>query len=179
MNVTRWPVVLYALVDVMRATTGFRAPGADVSESLVLVLDGPEFQMTADTGDVYLMVGGVIDDETTSGDAGQNLAVMGTRARDEDGTVWCQAVAQLGGVFLQDSGLAVGVPQDTWRTLTATCFAVVGAVETACRTDPGLGIAGTPFIVCEIGRVEAPRRYFTDSGAVVSCVFGVDYRARI
>ena len=179
MNVTRWPVVLYALVDTMRAMTGFRSPGADASESLVLVLDGPEWEMTADTGDVYLTVGGVIDDETTSGDAHQTLAVMGTRARDEDGTVWCQAVAQLGGVLFDDGGLAVSVPQETWRTLTTTCFAIVGAVETACRVDPSLGITGTPFIVCEIGVVQAPHRYFTDTGAVVSVVFGIDYRARI
>ena len=117
--------------------------------------------------------------DTTSGDAQQALAVMGTRARNEDGTVWCQAVAQLGGVGLTDVGISQSIPQDTWRSLTTAAFAIVGAVETACRTDPSLGIAGTPFIVCEIGTVQAPHRYFTELGAVCSVVFGVDYRARI
>ena len=113
MNVTRWPVVLYALVDTMRATTGFRAPSATASDSLVSVFDGPEPDMTADTGTAYLVVGGTIDDDTTSGDAQQALAVMGTRARNEDGTVWCQAVAQLGGVGLTDVGISQSIPQDT------------------------------------------------------------------
>lgn len=179
MTTTRWPTVLYALLDTLRAQPGYRSPGADVPESLVLVLDGPEWEMTADTGDLYLVVGGSIDDESTSGDARQKWGPIGGRPRDDEGTVLCQAVAQLGGLSLPDASLAGSVPQDTWRSLTASAFAMIATVENILRADPALGITGVQRMVAELGSVDAPHRYFTDTGAVVSILFGVDYKTRI
>lgn len=176
---SRWPTVLYALVDTLRARTGYRAPETGDPETEVLVLDGREWQMTADLGNEYVIVGGRFDDTTRSGAIAQDWGPIGARARDEEGAVLCQAVAQLGGVGFTTAGLAVNVPQDTWRSLTLGAFAIVGGVEDVLRLDPSLAITGVPHMECDLRVVEDPDRYFTPTGAVVAVTFSVRYKTRI
>jgi len=180
---SQWPVVLYALVDLLRAQSGFRAPltpSTTSSESSVLVLDGPEHMLTADQGALLLVIGGSIDDPKASGNAQQANGPIGNRARDETGTVLCQAIAQIGGVNLSVPRLATSVPQDTWRSLTLAAFAIVGTVEDVLRLDPTAGIT-TPLrrMECQVGQIDAPDRYLTSTGGAVSVLFGIDYLTRI
>lgn len=178
MAVTRWPDVVNALIDRMRATAGYRTPAADgVDLSKVLVLDGPEVEMTGDIdADRFLIVGGTIEDEQ-EGLSGQSFATIGARARDEEGDVICNAVAQLGGVELPDSGIAV--PRDTVRSLRTAAFGILADVENELRVNPDLGFVGVPRMLAQIGDRMTPRQYLTDGGAVCSLVFAVHYTTRI
>lgn len=178
MSTSRWAEVTDALVTVMRAVTGYRTPGADADESLIIVFDGPEWLMSDDPGNQFLIIGGNIEDDQ-NGLAGQAFGPIGNRARDEAGSIVCNAVAQLGGIFLPDGSLASSVPRDTWSTLRAAAFANMGAVESALRSDPTLALSTLPRLIVQIGESIVPRQYMTDGGAVVSIVFTVTYDTRI
>lgn len=177
MATTRWAAVVDALVDRMRAKTGYRTPAADgVDTSGVLVLDGPEIDMTADDCDRFLIIGGTIEDES-EGVSGQSFATIGARARDEEADVICNAVAQIGGVELPDSQILV--PRDTVRSLRAQAFAILADVEAELRLSPELGFTGIPRMLAQIGDRMTPRQYLTETGAVCSLVFTVHYTTRI
>ena len=134
--------------------------------------------MAGDPGPAFLVIGGSIEDDAT-GDSGQVYATIGNRTRDENGSVMCNAVAQLGGVNLTDPDLISNVPQDTWKTLRATTFAIMASLEGAIRTDPTLGISNVPRMEITMGTRIVPRQYLTEHGAVVSVTFAVDYVTRI
>jgi len=177
---TRWWTVKNRLVDRMRATTGFRSPGEDGDEDLALLYDGREWQMTGDYSPAYLVIGGSIERDD-DGTLGQDWGPIGGRARDEGGRIVCNAIAERGDIVFDDEGLATNVPQDTWRTLGATCEAIVNALEANIRSDPALGFTsadGFPYLTTQIDGVE-PRSYFTPTGAVVSAVVVVTYSTRI
>jgi hypothetical protein len=178
MTTSRWAAVADALVSTMGATTGFRLPGADADETLTIVFDGPEWQISGDTGATFLVVGGTIEDDA-QGNAEQEWATIGGRARDERGEVTCNAVAQLGLLNLSDASLDASASQDTWRSLRATAFAIVASVELALRTDPSLGITNVPYMIAEIGTDTTVRQYMTETGSVVSIAFSVKYKTRI
>jgi hypothetical protein len=175
---SRWAAVVNALIDTMRATSGYRAPGADGLESLIPVFDGPEWEMSDDNAQTFLIIGGTVETDE-AGAAQQAFGPIGNRARDESGNVMCNAVAQLGNVNLKDSALDSTVTQDTWRTLRATAFGIAGAVEDALRADPSIGITNVPRMLAQIGSTFEPKQYLADRGAFVSLVFTVDYDTRI
>lgn len=175
-----WAEVVDALVDLMRAQPGCRAPGADADEDLVLVLDGPEVWMTGDGAPLVLTIGGSSgeqDDEP--GVAGQSRATAtGARSRDEGGAITCNAVAQTGGIMLPDATLAVAPP--TIRSLRSSAFGVLATVEAVLRANPTLGFTSLAHMDAQVGSRMVVQQYLTDDGgAVCSVVFSVDYSARI
>lgn len=174
-----WASTVDALVDLMRAQTGFRAPGADADEALVLVCDGPEIAMTGDGADRLLVIGGSIEPDDEPGIAGQSRATAtGARSRDENGAITCSAIAQTGGLELPDASRVV--PPPTVRSLRADAFAVLATVETVLRANPTLGFTSLQHMDVQIGSRMAVQQYLTDDGgAVCSVVFSIDYSARI
>lgn len=180
---TRWAQVVDAILDGLFAGGGFRAPGADGTEDLPLLLDGPELELTGDGGGTYLVIGGTLDvDGEDHGTAGQAVATLGTanRSRQDTGAVICQAVAQYGAVEL--AGWTV-TGDSQLRVLRGDAFALVDAVDTWLRANPDLGLispAGVPRMVAGIGDRIVPRQYQTqDGGAVVSVEFTVTYTTRV
>jgi len=134
-------------------------------------LDGPEISLTADDAPVYLIIGGSYEDEDDHGDAGQVIATLGSRQRDEEGTVVCQAVAQSGGIDLPDG-------PETLRALRQSAFKVLGDVAVLLRENPTLGITA-PRMVAEMGAI-VPHQFLTETGgSVVVIDFRVTYIGRI
>lgn len=174
-----WAQVVDALVDLMRAQAGYRAPGADADEALVLVCDGPEVAMTGDGADRLLVIGGSIEPDDEPGISGQSSATAtGARSRDEIGAITCNAISQTGGLELPDASRVV--PPPTVRSLRADAFGVLAAVETVLRANPTLGFTNLAHMRAEIGSRMVVQQYLTDDGgAVCSVVFSIDFAARI
>lgn len=171
MRSSMWPDVVAALVDSLRAKTGYRTPGDDADPEAVLVLDGPEVGLTGDEAARYVVVGGTFEGDADHGDSGQSIAVLGSYERDEEGMVICQVVARNGGIDVPGT-------VDTIRTLRAAAFGVLADVELLLRDSPTLGLTAKRMVV-QVDRV-TPRQFETeDGGAVVAIEFVVQYQARI
>ena len=147
----------------------------DLIEQLVVTLDAalPADVIVVDgdivTGDVgtFLMIGwdDPDNDRATAATGQQKWAGLGAKARDEEGTVTCLAVALDG-----NNALA---------TARATAKAVTDIVENTLRADPNL--AGTVLGLMWTGygaRTEL-RQWLSDQGAVCTITFEIAFKARI
>lgn len=178
MATSRWADVVNGLVDAMRAQPGYRTPGSDGDSTGVLVLDGIEAVLTEDLAQRLLIVGGTPDDEEDPGDIGQSVATLGTsRSRDENGSILCSAIAQIGSAELPDS--TVVVQRQTARTLRADAFGVMAGVETVLRSNPTLGLAIGQHLDAEIGERMSVQQFVNDDGAACVVRFAVKFTARI
>lgn len=169
MTTTAWPQVVDALVAVMRATTGYQAPGA--TGSGIPVYDGPEMLLSEDRPSVLLVVGWSGDSANLDepGSAGESSTVMAatTRPKDEDGKVACRAIAQIG------DG-EIGGPKSA-RDLA---FAVVDDVRAALRVGasaPTLGVSTVRWAQITEHRMSQ----WLNRGPVCQVDFTVSYKARI
>ncbi len=178
MTATQWPAVVDALVELARALPGHRGPADNSDEDLVLVLDGPEFELTGDLAPTFLIVGGALDvDGEGHGESGQAVATLGRHDRDDSGEVRCQVVAQTGGLVLPSDVVTVG--RETVKALRDRARAVLDGLDAAVRTDVTLGITARRM-VAEIGPRITFRQYQVDGGgAVVSIEFVVAFKSRI
>jgi hypothetical protein len=178
---SRWPAVVKALVDLLYARPGYRAAGDDAgNQDDVLVLDGPEVELTADLADRFILIGSTLDvDGDDQGETSQTLATVSAGQNfDETGTVVCQAVAQTGSLELAHPGVLTA-DRTTMRWLTARAFAIFDDVIDITKATPGLGIDAPRIHVQRRGRV-IPRRYQTDTGgAVVTVEFTIGYDTRL
>ena len=128
------------------------------------VYDG--FGVTDDPGN-YLMVG-VEDPDSDRGiaaEARQDWAAIGNRARYEEGTVTCVAMAWNG-----DGDLAAA------RT---ACKAITVEAENHLRSDPNLGGTVTGLMWTGYGTRTQLIPIQAEDGACVICVFDVAFKARI
>jgi hypothetical protein len=173
MATTQWAAVVDALVAAMRATTGYRSPYS--GSSGVTVFDGPEYGLTEEHSESYLVIGWAGDPDSPE-DSGQSrqttgpLAANAGRPRDEEGTINCRAVSQIG-----DASLT----QRSVKDARDACLAVIATVEAALRTDPTLGLVPTlSRLVAEMGGTFTPKQY-ANAGIVCEIDFQVTYRARI
>jgi hypothetical protein len=157
----------------MRATTGYRSPYS--GSSGITVFDGPEYGLTEEHSESYLVIGWAGDPDSPE-DSGQSrqttgpLAANAGRPRDEEGTINCRAVSQIG-----DASLT----QRSVKDARDACLAVIATVEAALRTDPTLGLVPTlSRLVAEMGGTFTPKQY-ANAGIVCEIDFQVTYRARI
>ena len=157
--------VVPALIDALFTQAAAALPSA-------LVLDG--FGVTEDPGD-FLMIG--IDDPL-SPDAAQSArmsqipATAGTtRSRDETGEVFCSAMSWNGN----------GGSSASQKQARDAAFAIVAAVETLCRTTPGLGIAGYGYVVAQVGGASDfnVKQDQNTTGAMCIVTFPVSFAARL
>ena len=180
MTATRWPQVVDALYDRLLATGGFRAAGGDDPESsAVLLLDGPELELTGDLGRRVLILGGTLDvDGEDHGGSGQSVATLsGEQQRDDAGLVVCQVVTQVGILELADGSTAT---EGTLRALRAEAFAVLDQVDALLMADRQLGMPNMRLMVARIGNRIVPRQDQTvTGGGVVSVEFTVSYTTRV
>lgn len=165
MAVTRWPDVVTALVSLMQATTGYRAP-----EAYGLgcpVYDGPVFTGTGHMGSdpELLLVGWAPSDESGVTRQEPFAVAANTRPRDEEGQVACQVIVNSG---------------DDLATVRARAFEILGDVETLTRTNPDLGLgsaSGFRWAKCP-GQVRITQTAHTQ-GYTVQLDFDVTYKARL
>lgn len=179
MTASRWPQVVDALVDTMRALPGYRTPATEADPDSVLVLDGLEIDLTADGAPVALVIGGRTDTSDTAdiGLAGQSLATLGPgQTRDDDGMIVCQVVVQAGALELLDPGVTVA--RNTLRLMRSLAFSVLDEVDTALRAAPTLGITA-PRMLARIGDRIEPQQFQTVAGPVILLTFRVTYSTRI
>ena len=179
MTATRWPDIVEALVDAMRARPGYRAPGADSHDGAgVVVLDGPEVELTEAGTPVALIVGGTIEsrDIDDLGEAGQVVVTVGGLQRDDSGDIVCQVIAQAGRLELDEPGWTE--PRSTIRTVRRAAFAVVDDVDAVLKADPTLGLPMPTQVNLAATRMQ-PRQWQTESGFVCSVKFRVSFVTRV
>ena len=129
MATSRLDDVINALLSLLRAETGYRAPSTEGTG--VPVFDGPEVAGDRFTEPQLIIVG----DSPAGGAAtfeqvGVTMAAT-TRPRDETGTVYVSAIANDG---------------NTPAEARASALALVATVETLVRTNPDLGLgSGSGF----------------------------------
>lgn len=178
---SRWPAVVDALVDLLHARPGYRAAGEDDADpDDVLVLDGPELELTADLADRCILIGSTLDvDGDDQGEASQTLATVSAGQNfDEAGSVVCQALAQTGRLELAHPGV-LAADRTTMRWLRARAFAIFDDVVEVTKLTPGLGIDAPRMHVQRRGRV-IPRQYQTElGGAVVTVEFTIMFDTRL
>lgn len=182
MATSQWARVVDALVDTMRAQSGYRTPGADADADHVLVVDGIEIVHTEDNAARYLVIGGTYEDEEAPGVVGQAVATLGTnRSRDENGTVLCTAAAWSGDVVLPDASVAVASEAKTARQLRADAFGILAGVESVLRANPTLGLVGggVQHMNVEIGDRTSVSQVVNDDGVACVVTFAVAFTARI
>lgn len=161
---SRLPYVIDGLVAALRATTGYRDP--ETALPGIPVFDGPEYGITADRAFTWLCVGWSGDPDTPedAGDAGQVIAALGNRQREETGAIRLRAVSSSG--------------DRDMKACRDAAFAVMGTVEQLCRTTPQLGLDPAWMREAQIADRYRLRQSY-DSGAVFELDFTVGYRARI
>lgn len=163
MSTTRLPYVIDALVDGLRALTGYRAPD---EASGTPVFDGPEYAITGDMPVTWVAVGwsGDPDAPQTGADGGQVIASLGNRSREETGLVRMRVVSQAG--------------DRDMKARRDAAFAVMADVENLVRTDPLIGLDPVWMREAEIGDRYTIQQEFAE-GPVCIVDFAVTYRARI
>lgn len=179
MTATRWPDVVDALVDLMRAQPGYRAPGVESLDAAgVLVLDGPEVELTEDASFVVLIIGGTVDvsDVDDIGESGQAIVTIGGLQRDDSGEVVCQVISQVGSLELDEPGWTAD--RSTARTVRRAAFDVVDTVDSAIKADPTLGLPMPTQVNLASSRLE-PRQYQSEAGAVCAVTFRVAFKTRV
>ena len=126
MTASRWNQVVDALYDKAVALPGYRSiTEPSFNETDVVVLDGPEYQLTGDTSDRFLLIGSALDaDGEPQGRAGQSLATLGPgQSRDDRGSVICQVLVQVGSAELSLPGYTA--QRATFRVLRTAAFWVL------------------------------------------------------
>jgi hypothetical protein len=173
MATTQWAAVVDALVGAMRATTGYRSPYSGNSGNTVF--DGPEYGLTEEHSETYLVIGWAGDPDSPE-DSGQSrqttgpLAANAGRPRDEEGVVNCRAVSQVGDSSLTDRSV---------KDVRDAALAVIADVEAVAAVGPDPRLVPTlSRLVAEMGGTFTPRQYM-NAGAVCEIDFQVTYRARI
>lgn len=163
---SRVPLVVDALVDLLRATAGHYDPTSASSAGAVPVFDGPEYGITSDRVVTWLAVGwsGDPDAVEDGGDTGQRIAALGNRSRDEVGSVRCRVVSQSGDRLM--------------KPVRDAAFAEVAVVEQLLRTNPTLGLNQGWMSHAEVGEQWRWRQEYK-AGAVVTIDFPVLFKARI
>lgn len=168
LQVSRWPAVLAALVDLHRDMPGYRDPTErGASAQLVPVFDGPP----VNTGDhaTALVVYGFAGEPESPDDAGGlewDVATSGNAERDEAGEVEGYLIAQ--------SGETDPTP---FRALDEIAFGLLGDAFAMVRANPTLGLTGKRMFV-RWRSAKGPRRYIA-AGPVVRINFTIRYEARI
>lgn len=167
-----------AIVAAMRARAGYRSPwdastpGAPVFHSIEVGMQ----ECAAPQAAQLLVVGDVGDPSTPteSGDSRQERATFGTRrAKTEEATIKCRAVAQTGDV-------GEGVVQAQWDA----ALAVVDAVDAELRADPaGIGptlglVPAYQSVTALVSQVTGIRSYLS-GGTVVEVAFDIDVTTRL
>jgi len=166
-----------ALVDAMRAVTGYRGPD-EATSGEITVYDGPEVDIPEEHPRRYLVIGYSGDDQPESpGGAGQSVIALaaGTRPSEENGTLRCLAVCQSGEASLT---------ADTARTVRGEAYALVAAVDAVCRgvsPGPTLGISpvdGHGQLLWALVTDHSVDQFQAD-GLVCWIDFTITYKARI
>lgn len=149
------PLVIDALVE--RATAAL--PDA-------LVVDG--WAVTDSPAPLLLSIGLADTDEAQTGTlsaSSQTMAVAGTdRARDQEGTVTCLALAWNG--------------DGDQKVARDAAYGLVAAVEDLLRDDPTLGVAAPGRSVCQLADEALTQRQHAD-GVDALVIFTVHFRVRI
>jgi hypothetical protein len=159
--------VIDALVAAMRATAGYRSPLVDATG--IVVFDGIELNQTEEYATQWLTIGWVDPDtQTPAGDYTQDRAASAVgRPVEEVGNIICRAVWQSG-------------DRDA-KAARDGVLAIVRGVETACRSNPALGVnwaaSGVPSLVAFIEQGDLMQGQA--EGAVAEMAFRVTYTARI
>jgi hypothetical protein len=173
MPVTMWGQVVDGLLAVMRARSGYRAPSTASDD--IPVFDGPQVAALEENTTRFLVIGwaGDVPGDRDSGTAGQQLIALASsnRPTEENGTVSCLAVAQIG-------------DQDP-ATVRAQALAIIGDVDTALRGQPAgptLGIdpgTGNGQLLWALVGDQARVTQYSAGGSVCEIEFSVVYKARI
>lgn len=181
---SRWPDVADAVLDLLYARAGYRAAGTeDDGTDEVLVMDGPELELTADYVGRVLLIGTTLDvDGDDQGQSEQSYASIAPagRSREETGQIRCQVIAQTGALELADPAAPL-FERTTLRWLRRQAFDVLDDVAAALAADTTLGL-GPPLMSVQLSprRLLVPRQYQTDrGGAVVTVEFAVQYTTRL
>jgi hypothetical protein len=164
---TRWPDVITALVTLMRATSGYRAP--TVPGTGVPVYDGPQAAVEGAHTEPRSLIIGWRPQSDQAGESEQIVEVLAatTRPRTEDGAVWCTASAESG----DSDGLA---------TVRGQAFAILADVETLTRTNPDLSLgSASGFRWAHAPSQVAVTQLATSQGMACQLVFSITYKARI
>lgn len=162
-----WTNVTLAVLGVWRGTMGFRAPTTDSTGAPVYL--GPEYLLTAEQPDLYVVVAypGGDEDLVSLGGMTQSVGPMAgaTRPRDEAGSIECRVIAETG-------------DNDVQGVLEAA-DAAVQALAQAIRTDQALGqtLGGR---ISQVGvLVGEPLLYAADQGAGCEWALTITYTARV
>jgi hypothetical protein len=164
-----WHDVVKAVVARMRARAGYRDPN-DTATTGKPVYHSLEVALTEDQPDAFLMIGalGNPDQPTESGDAGQAWGTLGTRGRDEKGTVRCELVLQTGDLTVPNA-----VP-----ALWDLAFDVLDDVGAVLLADPTLGL-GVPRMVAQLSSLPSIRSDPARGGEItVEFLIAYDTRLR-
>lgn len=149
---------VFAVIDALVTTMTAALPTVTVYDGVGLSDDPGNFLMIGvDDPDA--------DDYSDSAESSQKWAGIGNRARDEEGTVTCCALAWNGDSDQRAARLAVK--------------AITDAVETALRADPTLGGAIPAPGWAQFGSRFNLSQIQSDSGAVALAFFQVAYQARL
>jgi hypothetical protein len=168
------PGVILALLEKFNGLTYPKMLG---EPSPVYVLDGIP---GPDAPDHYLSVGG---DGRPAGEISQRYQNLGGTRRDEDVTVHCLASSYVAGAAAPAD---YSVASDAQRNARTNAFAIVGAIETALRSDKNLtNVTDAPGIYwCEavtVGELEqsADDDVESDKGRTATVRFDIHARAQI
>lgn len=158
MATVRWPEVVDALVALLRAETGYRAPLSPGSG--VPVYDGPQADSDVLTEPSALVIGW-----SPGNDAGEiRLEPRGAtaaRTRDEASRVRCVAVASSGNM----------------KAARDAAFAILATVETVTRTNPDLGLGSASGFKESIPTDYEVRQTGHSQGYTCQVDFSLDYTA--
>jgi len=174
-----WPVVLAALTDTMRAVAGYRGPGEATSGEIPVYEGAEAIQAENDHAPLRLLIGYAGDNQASDlGQSGQGIiAVAGTnRPAEENGSITCRVEAWRGNTSL---------PAGAARALRAEAYAVLAAVDDACRLGspgPRLGIDpadGNGQLLWALVSEHRVQEYEEDDGVRVDVDFVVQFKGRI
>lgn len=158
---SRVPAVIDALVTICKAASTIGQATPPIS-----VYDGPDLTTAADEQILWIGMDDPDSEQAPIGaDSSQQFAGLGTRQRNEEGTIHCVVQCWSG--------------DTTIRTARLQAYAVVASVETLIRTDATIG--GTLSTVAGWAEVDGLQLHQnqTDKGAVARVSFHIKYKARI
>jgi hypothetical protein len=164
--------VTNAVLDTLRATSGFQAPTS--TGTAVPVYDSTEYELPGDAPLISVVIGypGSVESEQDGATYTRKPAALAnTHPREDEGDILCIVFAQS-----NDMDLASGPV----RALRALADGVVDTIETALRANANLAIAPASGVDVKLIRITTVRHQpWLGDGLHCDVPFTIHYLARL